>query len=80
MKRLFVPPRFRGWGAGRTLAEAIIRKADEFGYGKMLPESLPSMESVQTLYRRLGFADTAPYYTIPVASTVFMKLKLARPR
>jgi GNAT superfamily N-acetyltransferase len=80
MKRLYVPPQFRGGGVGGILAEAVIRKARGIGYGEMLLDSLPSMESAQALYRRLGFAETAPYYDTPVAGTVFMKLELAPPR
>jgi ribosomal protein S18 acetylase RimI-like enzyme len=76
MKRLYVREAFRGLRIGKSLVERIILDAKASGYRAMLLDTLPSMETAQTLYRRLGFTDTAPYYDSPIEGTRFMRLPL----
>ncbi len=80
MKRLYVAPQGRGLGLGKALVEAVIGEARRIGYREMRLDTLPDMAEAIALYRRLGFEDIPPYYDTPVAGTIFMALKLGRPK
>ncbi len=76
MKRLHTRPSARGAGIGRALAEAAIEAARRAGYRSMRLDTLPDMAAAQSLYRRLGFETTPPYYDTPVQGTIFMRKRL----
>lgn len=76
MKRLYVTPDARKTGAGIKLAQAVIQKARELGYGGIRLDTLPVMVPALTLYRRLGFVEIEKYYETPVEGTIFMGLEL----
>jgi putative acetyltransferase len=77
MKRLFVRPELRGGGVGRLLAEQAITAAKEFGYGRIVLDTLPSMAGAIELYKSLGFVEIEPYYNNPVAGAMFFGKDLA---
>ena len=65
MKRMFVYPELQGHGAGRALGEAVIRAGREAGYRSMLLDTSFRQTEAQGLYRRLGFREIDPYYSLP---------------
>jgi GNAT superfamily N-acetyltransferase len=80
MKRLFVDPEAHGAGAGQGLARAIIERARALRYSRMMLDTGPKQIEAQTLYRRLGFAESEPYYEMSPelrSWLVFMELDLA---
>jgi ribosomal protein S18 acetylase RimI-like enzyme len=76
MKRLYIRPSARGASLGRCMAESLVQRARSLGYEKMLLDTLPGMLAAQSLYRSLGFQETAPYYDNPLSNAVYMKLDL----
>jgi ribosomal protein S18 acetylase RimI-like enzyme len=73
MKRLYIAPAARGAGLGRALAVAAIEAATRAGYRAMRLDTLPAMTQAQALYRDIGFETTPPYYSSPIAGTIFMR-------
>jgi ribosomal protein S18 acetylase RimI-like enzyme len=62
VKRLYVVPEARGAGVGGRLAERAVAEACAKGYERVrLDTHRPSMAAAMALYRRLGFAEVAPY-------------------
>lgn len=76
MKRLYVKAGMRGMGIGRGLAERIIEQAARLMYRSVRLDTLPTMETAQSLYRSMGFQQIAPYVYNPVEGTIFMELIL----
>ncbi|ORY10054.1 acetyltransferase [Clohesyomyces aquaticus] len=76
LKRLYIVPDARGLGAGRKLLEAVIGKAREMGYKKILLDTLPSMVAARKMYAAFGFEEVEKYYESPIEGTCFMRLRL----
>lgn len=76
MKRLFVRPRFRRFGLGRQLAEAIMDCARQADYDCVLLDTLDTMESARVLYQELGFEEIPPYYHNPIEGAHYLRAEL----
>ena len=76
MKRLFVVPDYRGRGAGRLLACAVINRAREIGYRKMRLDTVATMQEARRLYYSLQFRDIEAYRYNPIGGASYMELDL----
>lgn len=72
MKRLYVKRQQRGAGLGRRLAESAIWRARQFGYSRMVLETLPTMTEAQFLYESLGFRESEGYYQNPLSGVRYL--------
>lgn len=76
MKRLYVSPKFRGKGIGRSLSMAIIEQARLIGYSRMRLDSIPSMKAAQALYESIGFYEIPDYRNNPNEDTKYYEIGL----
>jgi ribosomal protein S18 acetylase RimI-like enzyme len=76
MKRLYVRPRFRRFGIGRLLAQALMDRALQAGYSNLLLDTLDDMEAARGLYASLGFEEIPPYYFNPIAGAHYLRAPL----
>lgn len=79
LKRMYVRPAFRGLGAGRKIADALIANARVAAYESIRLETTIFMQSATAMYESLGFRRCEPYYVIPPSFreiTIFMELHL----
>jgi putative acetyltransferase len=76
VKRLYVPPRYRGRGVGRSLAGRVLSEAATAGYRRVCLDTLPSMKEAIELYESLGFVRVGPYYENPVPGALFFRREL----
>lgn len=64
MKRMFVPPAFRGLGVGRALADRVIADARQAGYRRMRLDTSRRQKEAIRLYEASGFQRIPPYYPL----------------
>ncbi|RQS76315.1 GNAT family N-acetyltransferase [Burkholderia sp. Bp8963] len=76
LKRLYVREAFRGLSLGEALVTSVIRKAKTLEFSTLMLDSVPQTRFAQSLYERLGFVDTPPYYENPLDGTRFLALGL----
>ena len=76
MKRLYISQDYRGTGAGRMLALALMAKARLIGYSTIQLDTLPSMAAAIQMYESLGFQLIEPYCENPVPGALFLECKL----
>lgn len=66
MKRVYIRDVAKGQGLGRALVERLIADAQGFGYGTMLLDTAPTLETAIGLYQRLGFAPIPAYPEVEI--------------
>ncbi|HTU69021.1 MAG TPA: GNAT family N-acetyltransferase [Candidatus Baltobacteraceae bacterium] len=77
VKRLFVKPEFRGYGAARALLAALLERSRERGYARIVLDThRERLAAAYTLYRSLGFAECEPCGGASYACPTFMELRL----
>ncbi len=79
VKRMFVRPAFRGQSLGEALVAALIEKASDLGYRRIVLDSFHTMPSAHHQYRKAGFFDVPPTFELPgnlVGKVVFMQMDL----
>ncbi len=63
----------RGLGVGRRLLETLEALAREFGLRMLRLETNRSLTEAQTLYRKCGYLEVAPFNDEPYAHHWFEK-------
>lgn len=76
MKRLYVPPRFRGQGIGHLLVDAVLQAARLSGYSCVLLDTLHEMEAARSLYEEMGFVEIPPFLQTPLSGAHHLKAVL----
>ena len=76
LKRLYVRPRFRGKNLGEFLTVRILEDARQEGYSFVRLDTLPTLKTALSLYRRLGFYEIPAYYDCLISGTIFMEYQL----
>ena len=61
LKRMYVAPEVRGRGVGRALLARLEDEARALGLERLVLETGTRQAEALALYRRVGFADIAPY-------------------
>ena len=59
IKRLYVPPQYRGNGIGKTLVAEAVRQAREAGFKKVLADTDLNMRIAMVIFDEHGFRRTA---------------------
>jgi len=76
LKRLYVRPAYRGVGLGKRITHALQDRARAFGYLILRLDTLRRLEPALTMYKSLGFEETAPYNENPEEDIVYLQQAL----
>lgn len=76
VKRVYVRPAHRGLGLGEALVQRLMALAPKLNVNHLILDAVAPTTHAQTLYRRMGFAETPPYYANPAPDTRFFELHL----
>ena len=73
VKRVYVRPAHRGLNLGETLVRRLMALAPTLGVNHLILDAVAPTTHAQGLYRRMGFAETLPYYANPEPGTRFFE-------
>ena len=76
VKRVYVRPAHQGLGLGEALLQRLMALAPTLNANHLILDAVAPTTHAQALYRRMGFAETPPYYANPVPDTRFFELHL----
>jgi GNAT superfamily N-acetyltransferase len=76
LKRVYVRAEARGQGIGRRLTRAALNRARGLGYHRVVLDTLPTMGSAVTLYRKMGFQPIPKYWPHPIPGALFFEYRL----
>ena len=77
MKRLYVPPAYRGVGAARSLVSGVIELGRRLDYERMrLDTHSATMGAAVKLYRQFGFVEVAAAPVLPIEGLLYLELRL----
>ena len=76
IKRLYVPPQFRGAGLGKRLISTMIENARAMGYKVMFADTLLTMQTAAHLYETFGFQRVDAYSPHPTPEAIYFRLAL----
>jgi ribosomal protein S18 acetylase RimI-like enzyme len=76
LKRIYVPPQFRGRGLGRAISVELMRLAKAKGYMTARLDTLARLLPAVALYRDLGFEEIQAYNFNPEADIIYMERPL----
>jgi putative acetyltransferase len=79
LKRMYIPPVFRGRGLGRLLAERLLAEARRAGYESIRLDTIDTMKEALGLYRSLGFREISPYRYNPIPGAIYLEKDLLQP-
>ena len=63
IKRIFVAPEGRGYGAASALISEAMVRAKTDGYKRMVLDTVHTLTEAIGLYEKIGFQPGAPFYT-----------------
>ena len=75
-KRLYVEPAYRHHGIAAALLTRLVEEARGSGYRTLYGDTLPTMASALSLYRKMGFVETGPYSENPTPGAIYLRLSL----
>jgi ribosomal protein S18 acetylase RimI-like enzyme len=79
IKRMWVDPACRGLGVGKRILGRLEELTRERGLGVVRLETNRALSEAQSLYRRYGYREVAPYNDEPYAHHWFEKVLSAEP-
>ncbi|MEA5026057.1 MAG: GNAT family N-acetyltransferase [Erysipelotrichaceae bacterium] len=78
VKRLYVRPERRNLHLGQQLLKVLIDEAAALGYTELYLDTLDSLKPAVSLYQKMGFERTKPYYDNPLPNVLYFRKILTR--
>lgn len=76
LKRMYIKDSCRNKGLGKELLNRAIELAGDLGYEKIYLDTLDSMKTAISLYKKKGFIEIEPYRYNPYENVKYFELRL----